>query len=77
MAITTIPDGANVTVTGTTEEWLQRAIKHQLYLDDYRKEYSNRRRTKIEAVKRVAAERGIDIKKVEADAIKALRRNQA
>lgn len=71
----TISQGSNgtLTVTGAELDWLERAIEHQLYLDTYRKQYSKTRRAKVQAIRQALESKGVDVKKLEAEAVARVR----
>lgn len=74
----TISQGSNgtLTVTGAELDWLERAIEHQLYLDTYRKQYSKTRRAKVQAIRSALEAKGVDIKRLEAEAVAKVRASQ-
>lgn len=65
-------DGS-LTVNGLTEDFLKKAVEHRLYLLDYRKGYCARKTAKIQAMKKALKDRGVDIAKIEQEAVKSLR----
>jgi len=72
--IQTNTDGT-LKVEGVTAQWLQKAVDHQVYLDWYRKQYSQTRKAKLQAVRQALQDKGVDVKKLEAEAVKQLRKS--
>lgn len=70
--IRTQTDGSLV-VEGATAEWLEKAVNHQLYLDTYRKQYSRTKRAKVQAIRQALESKGVDVKKLEAEAVAKVR----
>jgi hypothetical protein len=68
-------DGS-VTVTGLDATQVSKALEYRDYLLDYRKGYSKRKRSKIEAYRRELQRRGVDIGELEQDALKQLRQQK-
>lgn len=62
-----------VTVKGLTKDFLQKSIDHRLYLLDYRKTYSSRKRAKVQFMRKKLESQGVDLKKLEQDAVRSLK----
>lgn len=69
-------DGS-VTVTGLDATQVTKALEYRDYLLDYRKGYSHRKRAKINAYRDELKRRGIDVEKLEKDAVAASRKKQS
>lgn len=63
-----------ITVSGVDAKWLKKAMDHQVYLDGYRKQYSKTRSAKVQAIRAALESRGVDVKKLEAEAVAKVRK---